>query len=357
MSPSKRKGFTVIELLVAVGVTALLVALMINIVTTVLTNWNRTSGTLSSGNQARLILDQISQDLQGAILKTDGNVWLAASIQADVGTSGQSGTLDENWTGGKSATDSLEVFTAVAEQNLEDYRFGQAGVWLRLFSIPSGDPTGTDVTASISAPRAISYQIVRRRVGGSGSDAQYAYQLFRAEVAPHSDNLTKAAASTFTVGYNLYTTTSPGYMEADSDPTHSGYAGNIRSPNPDQVIASGVVDFGVRFYVDNSSGVPTEVFPVDRLNGGGAKAAFAATSDTNKSQPAVGATPAIAAGNTSYGFPTVAEVMIRVLTPEGIRLLEAHENGVTNLGDWWDDIVIPNSQVYTRRIDIKSTAL
>ncbi|MFH1499645.1 MAG: hypothetical protein ABII82_17685 [Verrucomicrobiota bacterium] len=48
--------------------------------------------------------------------------------------------------------------------------------------------------------------------------------------------------------------------------------------------------------------------------------------------------------------------MIRVLTPEGIRLLEAKEAGEPVPGTWWE-IVEQNSQVYTRRIDIKSTAL
>lgn len=350
MLSTRSKGFTVIELLVAVGVTALLVTLMINIVTTVLSNWNRTSGALSSSNQARLVLDQISQDLQGVILKTDGNVWLAASIQTAAG----SGTPDENWSGGKPNTsDSLEI--SPDGLDIQDYRFGQAGVWLRFFSIPSGDPSGTDVTASISAPRAISYQIVRRKIGGSSS-SQFAYQLFRSEVLPYSDNPTRAAASTFTVGYNLFTNSTPGYMNPDSQ---LGYAGNIRSPNPDQVIASGIVDFGVRMFANNSAGVLTEIFPVDRINGSVERVALAATSDNTKVQPNISPSPGISAANTSYAFPSVAEVMIRVLTPEGIRLLEAKEDPAlsSNIPQSWWEIVEQNSQVYTRRIDIKSTAL
>src|SRR5690606_23550639 len=155
MRPSSRKGFTIIELLVAVGVTALLVTLMINIVTTVLTNWNRTSGTLSSGNQARMILDQISQDLQGAILKTDGNVWIAASIQAGGGAAGMS---KEAWFAGKPSTVSINPTSL----DIEECSFGQAGVWLRFFPTPSDINQAGDLT-TISAPRAVSYQMIRRQ--------------------------------------------------------------------------------------------------------------------------------------------------------------------------------------------------
>src|SRR5690606_9031381 len=225
MRPSSRKGFTIIELLVAVGVTALLVTLMINIVTTVLTNWNRTSGTLSSGNQARMILDQISQDLQGAILKTDGNVWIAASIQT---TGGDAGMTKEQWFADKPSTVSINP----ASLNLEEYSFGQAGVWLRFFTTPSDINQAGNLT-TISAPRAVSYQMVRRQVGGT--DAAYLYQLYRSEVFPDA---------TFTAGYDLYDAAT-GYNSANNGVAR-GAVQNIRTPHEDQVIANGVIDFGVR---------------------------------------------------------------------------------------------------------------
>lgn len=345
MSSYPRKGFTVIELLVAVGVTALLVTLMVNIVTTVLSNWNRTSGALSSGNQARLVLDQLSQDLQGAILKTDNNVWFAASIQQSAGP--YSGRTDESWpAAGKPLAASTEI--APSGLRLEDYRFGRGGVWLRFFSIPSGENDGT--VQNISAPRAISYQIIRRQVGDA--DSGYAYQLFRSEVLP---NLT------FEAGYDLYnqnSVTGNTYNLKNTNPS-KGDKETVRRPVEMDVIASGIVDFGIRIFVKDTNNVDpqsdmVEAFPIDRtasLNSSAQVMAFAAAATTPTVPDPAGATP------IKVGFPVAAEIMIRVLTPEGIRLLEAHEGGLTNLGDWWDDIVIPNSQVYTRRIDIKSTAL
>ncbi len=345
MYPSSRKGFTIIELLVAIGVTALLVTLMINIVTTVLTNWNRTSGTLSTGNQARLVLDQISQDLQGAILKNTSDVWMAASVQT---AEPVTGVASQSWPAtGKPAADLADtdindsVRLSPAGLNLTDYRFGLAGVWLRFLTIPSGLNTAGDPT-TISAPRAVAYQIIRKKVGSTAAtNTQFSYQLFRSEVYPDA---------TFTAGYNLYQT--GGYNSPTA--TSVGAVANLRSPNVDQVIANGVVDFGVRlFALDSTTGKNAEVFPVDRRGGGAVGSyAFAATTAKNLTDPGTGLTVA----NTTPAFPTVAEIMIRVITPEGVRLLDAKENGNPVPGTWWE-IVIQNSNVYTRRIDLKATAL
>ena len=42
-------------------------------------HWDRSAGRLRVAAEARLGLDQIEQDLQAAIFRADGNVWLAAS--------------------------------------------------------------------------------------------------------------------------------------------------------------------------------------------------------------------------------------------------------------------------------------
>src|SRR3954464_1839688 len=65
-------GFTLIEILVAAGITTLLAGLMAVVVHNVSTTWKRASGRLGTDAQARLILDQIEQDLHGAIFRDDG---------------------------------------------------------------------------------------------------------------------------------------------------------------------------------------------------------------------------------------------------------------------------------------------
>jgi type II secretory pathway pseudopilin PulG len=309
---SARVGFTLIELLVAVGVTALLVSLMLTIVVNVMGGWNRSSGSLTSGNQARTVLDIIGRDLQSAIFKRNGDVWLAASVQTNGSGSGTA------WgSSGKPATVEIPAIPASTDPlpSLETaYKFGQAGVWLRFFATIPGSNSGTD----ISAPRAISYQIVRNSV--SGSSVEQRYMLYRSEVTP---------AATFTNGYNLF---NPLY-----------YSGELRSPPADTVIANNVVDFGVRCFKRNATNQLDLIFP-DSTD-----LCFAATSDSTK----VG--PGTAENAPKRNFPDVVEVYIRVLTDEGAQQIANLESGRIT-GDWWE-IVNANSRVYSRRVEIKGTSL
>lgn len=352
-------GFTIIELLVALGVTAILVTLMVSVTVNVLNAWNRSSSVLSTGNQARLLLDQLSLDFEGAVIRRGTDVMLAATIQPNQTTAaGDAGMGEARWTalaaGGASFAARTKPFQGAgslvanpASNSFEDYRFGQAGVWLRLFSIPSD--TNATVNRS-SAPRAISYQMIRRRL--SGGD-QIAYQLFRSEVQPFD---TGGAPSTFSIGYDLFTNASPGYntgLATDKAP------GNIRRPNVDYVIANDVIDFGVRLLERSAAGVLTEVFPFDRRAASattGYNPVFAATTDTTKTQPT-------SPGSTAYGYPEVAEVYVRILSSEGVRLINAFEggqiktpSGFTDAAYWWE-LAEQNSKVFTRRIEIRSSAL
>jgi len=123
-----RRAFTIIELLVAIGVTAILVTLMVTITINVLNAWNRSSGSLTAGNQARLVLDQISQDLQGVIIRRDLNVWLVATVQRDQTTAqGDSGFPDGEWISGTekpgAANESLRVNPTAATTDLENVNF------------------------------------------------------------------------------------------------------------------------------------------------------------------------------------------------------------------------------------------
>ena len=78
-----RKGFTLLELLVAVAVTGLLAALLLNITTQVVTTQTKATGDLETNQAAQFILDRIQEDLQCAVYRNDGNVWLAATILED----------------------------------------------------------------------------------------------------------------------------------------------------------------------------------------------------------------------------------------------------------------------------------
>jgi type II secretory pathway pseudopilin PulG len=315
-NPPCLRAFTVVELLVAAAITAVIASLMLSLVSNVLGGWNRSHGTLETEAQARLALDQIAQDIQGALFKNDGNVWLAAAIE-DVTTT--SGLWLAATTNAKPSSVSVDPATALA-----DMRFGRAGVWLRLISArPSADAT----SIAPSAPAAVGYQLIRALPPTATTGGEAHYVLYRAEVS---------AANTFAAGYNL-DPTAGGYRTAS---VTDGNAGNLLSPPPLRFIADNVVDFGVRLYTrDAATGALTLVFPVSN--------AAADLTHLAKSPPT--------ATTLADRFPDVADVMLRVLTPQGVQQISALEAG-TITGDWWT-IATANSRVFTRRVVLNASSL
>ena len=87
-SNEKKKAFTILELLVAVSVTALLAGMLLNITSQVVQTQTQASGNLETNQVAQFVLDRIQEDLQCAIFKNDGNVWMAAEILQTTDNSG-----------------------------------------------------------------------------------------------------------------------------------------------------------------------------------------------------------------------------------------------------------------------------
>ena len=155
-SNHSNKAFTVLELLVAVSVTALLAGMLLNITSQVVQTQTQASGNLETNQVAQFVLDRIQEDLQCAVFKNDGNVWMAANIL-------DSADELDNWveaTVSKPENISLRIkiedweeneinptFKANQQGPLSESRFGVGGVWL-------------DAENSGGA-RAISYQIIR----------------------------------------------------------------------------------------------------------------------------------------------------------------------------------------------------
>lgn len=337
-----RCGFTLIELLVASAITVVLAGIMIAIVAQVTRTWSRAAGGLGARRQADLVLDVLGRDLQSAVLRRDGQVWLAATIQPDQSGAGDCGGTLAHWSPplrkpGAAASDPDERSLLLPPSRAaEDCRFGMAGMWLRLIT-PVSDRNQT--LADTSAPRAVAYQIVRRRVSDAPGAAQR-YGLFRSEVRPYGEPGTARERSTFAVGYDLF---AAGY-DAPGGGGNLGDAGTLRRPRRDLLLADDVVDFGVRFYRRTPTGDLVLLFPGDADARG-----FAVTTDTAR-RPA---NPAVAPAAMRYGFPDEAEVMLRVLTDEGARQIEAWEQGRLEGRGWWE-LALAHSVVVTRRVRLEA---
>lgn len=350
-----RRAFTLLELLVAAVITAVLAGFIVVIVSNVSGFWTRTAGKLSTEAQARLVLDQLSLDLSSAHYRDDGNDWMAADVLGATGTSGlwQPAAANAKPAGG--------VSLAMTAPKLADARFNTAGVWLRFFTTKRGNNLATDAT-TFSAPVAVGYQIIRRFSAPSALNTRTAYVLHRAEARPATAggrigvleagyNITAAAYTTSTVGTNNGATT--------GDPRSIQVPGS-RS-NFSSVIADNVIDFGVRGYVRD----PTQatglrlVFPAANETG---TASNAANARLRARLPANTVTD-----SASYNLvmPEVVDVMVRILTDEGARLIATFEQansplllpaGVNAQQYWWQ-LATAHSQVFTRRIVLPTQPL
>jgi len=355
----RRRAFTLIEVLVASGVTVLLVGFIVVIVSNVSNFWTRSSGSLTAGSQARYALDQLTLDLQSALYRDDGGTWLAATISANTSTSGFWDTRNAlvvkptnmNADGSLRAVPAIDPDTRipnpVGANSAISPRFGQAGMWLRFFTTKRGANSAADL-ATISAPVAVGWQIVRRPASVRVGNLDIRYFLHRAEVRATTIS---TSPGTLQSGYSIvapaYTTgvgTSNNSGVTSGDPRGVQVPGGVASDYA--IIGENVIDFGVRLFIRDPSGPElVAIFPLTNA----AESHFAAN------PPRVGA--------ISTQFPEVADVMIRVLTDEGARLIATFEagrltapTGRSNAQYWWD-LALANSKVYSRRIVLRAEPL
>jgi prepilin-type N-terminal cleavage/methylation domain-containing protein len=83
-----KRGFTLIEIMVATTIMVVLVGLVIQITSEVLSVWNRSSGRLSANAQARIAMELITQDLESAVFRKNGMQWLRAEDETINGPAG-----------------------------------------------------------------------------------------------------------------------------------------------------------------------------------------------------------------------------------------------------------------------------
>lgn len=341
MKTSRNRAFTLIELLVAAGLTALIAGFILVISGRMMAVWSHSSGLFAAQAQARVVLDQLALDLQSALYRDDGKVWLAATVLDDPGNSGLWEPAPREKPAG-SAAGSLRL----AATALRDARYGQAGIWLRFFTTArdvSAASSASEPAGPFSAPVAVAYQIIRHGAGNNPTGADQKYLLYRAVVRPAQSG---ARPGTLETGFDLDPAEdASGYLQPDSgnDGAQLGDPFLVKHPgNPDCVLAENVVDFGLRLYRRAAGGGLQRIFPIDE-------------NDVTHFSKAPPSDP-----NAADCFPDVADVMVRILTEDGARLVAALESPSGRLGarpsqylndaEWWWGLVEANSQVFTRRI-------
>jgi prepilin-type N-terminal cleavage/methylation domain-containing protein len=348
---TRRRGFTLVELVVATGITVVLAAMLLSASGNILSAWNRSRGKLVTSNQAKLGLDQLADDLESLVLRSDGNAWFAATVTDLQTGTGDAAISDAVYTTSKPMAAGVSTVLAPTGRDLADYRFGHVGVWLRFFANQQNSNAGAD---SMSAIRAMAYQVARLPVSGASGNPPR-YFLFRSAVREWDSG---GNPSTFSTGYDIVGNNAynDGGSSGGSEP------GSVRTPDRSLIVGNDVIDFGVRIFDRDSTGNLVERFPVDRTQGTPPQRwAYLATTNTAAVPVAPGTAPTGLDPTPSYGFPAVIEVMIRVLTDEGADLILALETGkitppggAGNYDSYWWELANAHSSVYTRRVEVKS---
>lgn len=315
-------AFTIVELLVAMSVTLVLVALSIFLTTAVAGFWSRASARLVAEDHARRVFDQLEADLQSLVWHPEGAGSFVVSIQPDPPPAGHARMAGETWLpapagrGKPGASEGSLVLPVPAAGGalpaVEAYRFGQAGVWLRLVAHRLWTPATPGSAPAVTAPVAVAYQVVRRAAPVGGA----VYQLFRSQVA---------APATLEAGLDVEAAAA--YRVHDDTPQAPG---NIRQPPVAALLAEGVIDFGVRL--------------LDRNVGGGGEWRVLFPTEDVVDYATGGDGP----------IPAAADLMLRVLTAEGVKritLLEYPPDGRGPEGEWWD-VAERHSLVFTRRVEL-----
>jgi hypothetical protein len=392
-----RGGFTIVELLVAAAITLVVLGLMVQVTFSTLQTFDRVTGTLNSKAEAQRIFDFLRRDFSSMVWRPDGKVWLLATIQPDQTGIGQASVTDANWSPINPKPSNANPSTPASSlrlqrtsgggsaanlwQELSEYRFGQAGVWLRFFT---KQPTND---LSQAATIAVAYQIVRMKPQSNNSgDRESRYLLFRSTVRPGPSSnpaLPAPLLSVLSAGYTVANADDDtangtegcfdltdgslnGYNRPSATNEGTGTPGSIRRPTRDSILANNVIDFGVRFwrrelrvsggnvFVENKLIFPagntnlpsntnlgyalTSRLPPDVVfngvnvasraiqnRGGATSLLFATNFSSNASLNTSGETGT--AGTDPVGYPDYVEVMVRILTDEGARMIAAFENG------------------------------
>ncbi len=313
---SRTSAFTLIELLLAITLTAMF--------TVFLATWTLNAGHLYRGStslldrssRARLVMDLLTQDFQTALIRQrDDETWLAIDVLSDSSNSGRWITAPGEKPGGDSLELSPQPNRDTDSIDPSDYRFGQAGMWLRFFCMPQDRDVFTQKSDTPGDINAVGWQIIRTRPSPGAPDDTAGYQLFRTVVR---------ADRTFDEGYHI---------DQYKGSTSSGEPGELKKPGEDSLVCGQVVDMGVIVMQRNEGGKLVEGFP-----------------NRDTSLPPL-------ANNKRYrapqdGMPVRLDVYVRVLSQFGARELRAREQDHMEPDDWWH-VVDRDGRIFMRSVNLK----
>jgi prepilin-type N-terminal cleavage/methylation domain-containing protein len=116
----KRKGFTLMELMVAMAITVIIVTVLVSITSIALDTWNRSRSELRASRQAKGMIDIMARDFEALVTRRgNANEWLSAVTESNLpGGSGLKSTNASKLIFFTAATDRYEGNIGVPNKDL-----------------------------------------------------------------------------------------------------------------------------------------------------------------------------------------------------------------------------------------------
>lgn len=90
---TRRRGFTLMELMVAMAITSIIVTVLVSITSIALDTWNRSRSELRASRMGKMMVDYMARDLESLVTRRgNSNEWLSAISDPDIGPAGLKST-------------------------------------------------------------------------------------------------------------------------------------------------------------------------------------------------------------------------------------------------------------------------
>lgn len=90
---TRRRGFTLLELMVAMAITVIIVTVLVSITSIALGTWNRSRTELRASRMGKMMVDYMARDLESLVTRRgNSNEWLSAVGDPDIGPAGLKST-------------------------------------------------------------------------------------------------------------------------------------------------------------------------------------------------------------------------------------------------------------------------
>lgn len=314
-SARKRHAFTLVEVMVAAAITIVMVGLVIQITGEVLKLWNRSMGKLSANAEARMAMELLTGDLEAALLRNNGLLWLYVVDDKELDS-----VADYD-----AQTVTLALFTSAADRMQKDL-------------------SGKQIPGNITA---VEYQLVYQNpVSGKQDLERNAFALHRRLIDPvttFNSLLGKDNQENFDAWLGRE-------VQVDALGYNLGFGAYRETSREEFYLAGNIVGFQVEFYVTDADG-NTRLVEFEGTD-----------EDENRipveyggSEASVGPFPNV---KDEFKFPIeYADISLTVIADEGmeiLRNLQAGRGGTGYETDDGDKVILQHGEVFKRRVHFKA---